>query len=258
MRLRCGHGALSPCFSGPTPRQSGAATVSHARRALTQSASIPSIAMVVGMEEFIKALVQQLGPTVSSFLGVGALALVVLPNIVKAWDSWSDTRSGQRAFRAERARLELLKLWIEVEALKKEHNLQPPFPLQPHPPATVGPSPQSHVDAMHGQSGGPAGTETKQPRMWRWLSALNRLHHAVATVALGLLAVIFLLTAGFGVLWITVGVSLIHSTTSALLVLISTVLELLLLLNLRSLFRQYKLLRTASQNVVTAEDTRKI
>jgi hypothetical protein len=64
--------------------------------------------------------------------------------------------------------------------------------------------------------------------------------------------------AGFGILWISVGVSLIHSTTSVVMVLISVVLELLLLLNLRSVFRQYKLLRTAPRNVDSAEDPREI
>src|ERR1700730_15529867 len=180
------------------------------------------------MEEFIKALAQSLGPKISAFLGVGALAIVVIPYMIKAWESWGDSRSGMRAATKERARLELLKLWLEVEALKKEHNLEPPFPLQPPLAATTTPSPADRVDAILGQAASPGDKSIRRPGVWRWVSALDRRHRLLSTSALSLLAAITLPTAVIGIFAVIVAFQIISQASDIAFVVIMMISELLL------------------------------
>lgn len=194
------------------------------------------------MEEFIKRLADRLGPNTNALLGVGALAIVVIPYLIKAWESWADSRSGARAAVKERARLELLKLWLEVEALKKEHHLEPPFPLQPPLAATTIPSLTDRVDAILGQAASSGAESIRRPGVWRWIAALDRRHHRLSTSALALLAAIALPTAIIGIPVVIIGFQVAHGLDYVFAIIV-LVLELLLLLFLRTLYRQYKLLR---------------
>lgn len=200
------------------------------------------------LDDFIKELVKFLGPNMSAVLG----ALVVVPYMIKVWESWGDSRSGIRAAAKERARLELLKLWLEVEALKKEHHLEPPFPLQPPLAATTPPSSADRTDAILGQAASVAGKSIRQPRVWRWISALDRRHRLLSTLALSLLGAIALPTGVVGIFAVILAFQIIKQPIDSVFAVILTVIELLLLLFLRALYRQYKLLRIARHQPQTA------
>ena len=201
------------------------------------------------MEEFIKPFVQKLGPTFSSLIGAIALASVLIPYLVKLWETWCDTRSGKRALASERERLELTKLWLEVEALRKEHDLTPPFPIPP--PAIPAPATPTQIrfgslldkfSAVPGKAGANTG-------VWRWLAALKRCHRMLSTAALFLLGTWASASAcflAFGLLGAFLTPSRIMEDIGFILFI--TAGEVLFLLLVRSLHRQYTLL-TLSRRV---------
>ncbi|HEX3358580.1 MAG TPA: hypothetical protein VHS31_16515 [Tepidisphaeraceae bacterium] len=198
------------------------------------------------MEEFIKSLINFMGPTISAYLGAGVVVLFLVPSILNAWQTWLDARSGARAARAERARLELLKLWFEIEVLKKEHDLQLPFPVQPPLAATVAPSPQSHADAIHAQIDVATAVAKRQPRMWQWVSALDQLHRFASIMVLGLLGAITLFLVMLGLMMVIGSLAtLTRATSDIAAAVISTALELLFLWMFRAIYFQFNLLRVA-------------
>ncbi len=200
------------------------------------------------MEEFIKALVQRLGPDVSAFLGVCALAVLIIPSMIKAWDSWKDTRSGRHASAAERARLELLKLRLEIEALKRQHHLELPVPFAP---AVIVPTvPGIQVETTLAESSTLVSRPDKKRTVWRWLSAWDNRHHWLSIAALSILMALILPFAAMNALMVVVGLLTISgATTDIAFVALPAALEVLSLGILRALYRQYKLLNDARQEI---------
>lgn len=208
------------------------------------------------MEEFIKDFVKQLGPTFSTMIGGVALASVLIPYLVKAWETWCDAKSGKRALAAERDRLELAKLWLEVEALRKQHDLTLPFPIPP--PVMPLPTTPTKIrfGASHGNLTLSSGTSGDYPGVWRWLVALDRRHRALSMAALFLLGTLALPSAVGGLLGV-IGLFLTIARTpeDIALVLFMTAAEGLLLVLVRSLHRQYSLLHLARKTAVNPRST---
>lgn len=200
------------------------------------------------MEEFIKQFVQKLGPTFSTIIGGIALASVIIPYLVKVWEAWGDARSGKRALAAERERLELSKLWLEVEALRQQHNLTPPFPIPPPVMPTPSTPTQIRIGTLLGKLATSPGKPGNYPGVWRWLAALEHWHRMLSTAALFALGICVLPLAAAG-MFVVVGAFLTISQAPEDIgfALFITAFEVGLLVLVRSLHRQFSLLKLGRQ-----------
>ena len=200
------------------------------------------------MEDLIKLVIDNLGPKASAALGAVALAGVVIPYLVKVRDAWREARTDKRAQAAERERLELIKLWLEVEAIRKQNDITPPFPIPPPLlPASVTPD-RVYLGSMFGRLTSPASSSNGQPGVWRWLAALESWHRMWSTSVLFLLGIVALPCALFGfVIMVMMWLDLNHNRMMADVAgaLFMTAIELLSVLVVRALHRQYTLLTVA-------------
>ncbi|MEN9575347.1 MAG: hypothetical protein RL514_3202 [Verrucomicrobiota bacterium] len=200
------------------------------------------------MEDLIKLVIDNLGPKASAALGAVALAGVIIPYLVKVRDAWREARTDKRVQAAERERLELIKLWLEVEALRKQHDITPPFPIPPPVlPAPVT-SDRVNIGSMFGRLTSTASHSEDHAGVWRWLAALESWHRMWSTSILFLLGIVALPCALFGfvlmvMMWLDLNRNRMMADVAGALFM--TASELMCVLFVRALHRQYTLLTVA-------------
>lgn len=158
------------------------------------------------MDEFIKALFGLFSQRVSGAIGAVFLIVIVIPHLIRLWDTWVERRSGWHTTQFERARLEMLKLRYEIEAIRKQHDL-------PMITDTVV-SPRSDASERR-----PVINDVKDTiestlldqslpaprRIWRWLAACRKVHPLLATVLINLIFGSSAMTCGFFLLMAVTG-----------------------------------------------------
>lgn len=119
----------------------------------------------------------------SLYIVVAVIGCVVMvPQVVKVWDSWKDFRSGKGELAVKKMQLEVLKLRYEVELMKDKLNrpldaeiriLATPAPIESHAAPQTGPA----------QAIG-------HPKQWVWLRKLASHNRFGANLLLMLLRVL--------------------------------------------------------------------
>ncbi len=200
------------------------------------------------MDDLIKPLIEKLGPTYSTALGAVVLAGLIIPQLLRVRDAWREARTDKRAHAADRERLELTKLWLEVEAFRKQHDLTPPFPIPP--PTMLAPiSPaEANSGSIFGKVSSTSPKSDDRSGLWRWLAGLEQMHRMWSTAVLFLLGILALPSAFFGLavmvmMWLDLTRSRIMSDVAGALFV--TAFELGILLFIRALHRQYTLITLA-------------
>jgi hypothetical protein len=109
------------------------------------------------------------------WLVVPATLLTAMPKLIEFWQGFTGSRDGRKSLEIERARLENLKLRLEIEAFKKEHGVSLNLEEIPTVPMTGSRAAMQAVAAGH---------KSAEKKLWGWLGrcSVKRPHLTRAVV----------------------------------------------------------------------------
>ncbi len=76
------------------------------------------------MEKLINLAIAQINPSIAITIGFIIILILVFPKLVSTWNSYKDIKLNVHGASAEKSRLEILKLQLEIEVLRKTNQIE--------------------------------------------------------------------------------------------------------------------------------------